>query len=185
MADCPVAGDSWQGLTRVRNQIVYTRGVESPDGNIRIVPLADYFNHGSACTEIEPYYDEAGNYYAYTTYDVPAGSPLRISCESRKVVRNSHVHSVHCLLTSLFLAFRRRSSEPFAPAGAVRFPGRGLPGVVLQAAAAHRQPGHARLGKWTEGGGKGGRGRSKKYTNRQANDLLTKSVVCRVTRTTA
>lgn len=37
------------------------------------------FNHGSDYTEIEPSYDEQGNYYAYTTYDVPAGSPLRIS----------------------------------------------------------------------------------------------------------
>lgn len=37
------------------------------------------FNHGSDYTEIEPSYDEEGNYYAYTTFDVPAGSPLRIS----------------------------------------------------------------------------------------------------------
>jgi len=37
------------------------------------------FNHGSDYTEIEQSYDEAGNYYACTTYDVPAGSPLRIS----------------------------------------------------------------------------------------------------------
>ena len=36
------------------------------------------FNHGSDYTEIEPSYDEEGNYYAYTSYDVPAGSPLRI-----------------------------------------------------------------------------------------------------------
>lgn len=60
-------------------QIVYTRAVETEDGDLRIVPVADYFNHGSDYTEISPYYDEAGNYYAYTTYDVPAGSPLRIS----------------------------------------------------------------------------------------------------------
>lgn len=37
------------------------------------------FNHGSDYQEIEPSYDEQGNYYAYTSYDVPAGSPLRIS----------------------------------------------------------------------------------------------------------
>lgn len=41
--------------------------------------MTDYFNHGSDYAEIEPYYDENGNYYAYTTYDLPAGSPLRIS----------------------------------------------------------------------------------------------------------
>ncbi|KAL7530569.1 hypothetical protein ACHAWF_003432 [Thalassiosira exigua] len=40
--------------------------------------MADYFNHGSDYTEIEATYDEAGNYYAYATYDVPAGAPLRI-----------------------------------------------------------------------------------------------------------
>ncbi|KAL7529579.1 hypothetical protein ACHAXR_006344, partial [Thalassiosira sp. AJA248-18] len=60
-------------------QIVYTRSVEMEDGDLKIVPMADYFNHGSDYTEIQPSYDEAGNYYAYTTYDVPAGSPLRIS----------------------------------------------------------------------------------------------------------
>ena len=37
------------------------------------------FNHGSDCTEIEESYDEQGNYYASTVYDVPAGSPLRKS----------------------------------------------------------------------------------------------------------
>merc|ERR1712032_546747 len=37
------------------------------------------FNHGSAYTEIDASYDEGGNYYAYTTYDVPAGSSLRVS----------------------------------------------------------------------------------------------------------
>lgn len=46
---------------------------------MKIIPLADYFNHGSDYTEIESSYDDAGNYYAYTSYDVTAGSPLRIS----------------------------------------------------------------------------------------------------------
>ncbi|KAL7442061.1 hypothetical protein ACHAXM_011288 [Skeletonema potamos] len=59
-------------------QIVYTRSFESADGDLKIVPLADMFNHG-AYPEIESSYDEEGNYYAYTTYDVPAGSPLRMS----------------------------------------------------------------------------------------------------------
>mmetsp|Transcript_14867 Transcript_14867/g.27036 ORF Transcript_14867/g.27036 Transcript_14867/m.27036 type:complete len:473 (-) Transcript_14867:10-1428(-) len=60
-------------------QIVYTRAFEAPDGDMKIVPMGDMFNHGSEYTEIDPSYDEAGNYYAYTSYDVPAGSPLRIS----------------------------------------------------------------------------------------------------------
>jgi len=60
-------------------QIVYTRSIETEDGDLRIVPMADYFNHGSDYTEVQSSYDEAGNYCAYTLYDVPAGSPLRIS----------------------------------------------------------------------------------------------------------
>ena len=60
-------------------QIVYTRSVETDDGDLKIIPLGDYFNHGSDYTEIQSSYDEYGNYYAYTTYDVPAGSQLRIS----------------------------------------------------------------------------------------------------------
>jgi len=59
-------------------QIVYTRSFETADGDLKIVPLADMFNHG-AYPEVESSYDEEGNYYAYTTYDVPAGSPLRMS----------------------------------------------------------------------------------------------------------
>jgi hypothetical protein len=60
-------------------QIVYTRSFETEDGDLKIVPMADYLDHGSDYTEIEPYFDSHGNYYAYTTYDVPAGSPLRVS----------------------------------------------------------------------------------------------------------
>lgn len=47
--------------------------------DLRIVPMADMFNHGSSETEIEIAYDDQGNCYAQTTKDVPAGSPLRIS----------------------------------------------------------------------------------------------------------
>ena len=60
-------------------QIVYTRAVQGDDLDYKLIPLADYFNHGSEYTEIEEQYDENGNYYAYTSYDVVAGSPLRIS----------------------------------------------------------------------------------------------------------
>lgn len=64
-------------------QIVYTRAVPSEDGtNYMIIPLADYFNHGSEYQEITSSFDEQGNYMAYTSYDVPAGSPLRISYAS-------------------------------------------------------------------------------------------------------
>lgn len=62
-------------------QIVYTRAFESNDGSgdLRLVPFGDYFNHGSTFTEVEAAYDEAGNYFALTTYDIPAGSQLRMS----------------------------------------------------------------------------------------------------------
>jgi len=61
-------------------QIVYTRAFEANDGSgdLRIVPMGDFFNHGTD-TEINFAYDEEGNYWAQTSYDVPAGSPLRMS----------------------------------------------------------------------------------------------------------
>ena len=40
--------------------------------------MADMFNHVTD-TEIDIRFDDEGNCYAYTTRDVPAGSPLRIS----------------------------------------------------------------------------------------------------------
>jgi len=46
--------------------------------NLTLFQSKKMFNHG-AYPEIESSYDEEGNYYAYTTYDVPAGSPLRMS----------------------------------------------------------------------------------------------------------
>eukprot|EP00581_Thalassiosira_minuscula_P012769 CAMPEP_0183715368 /NCGR_PEP_ID=MMETSP0737-20130205/9618_1 /TAXON_ID=385413 /ORGANISM="Thalassiosira miniscula, Strain CCMP1093" /LENGTH=542 /DNA_ID=CAMNT_0025944459 /DNA_START=82 /DNA_END=1710 /DNA_ORIENTATION=+ len=65
-------------LCRWAYQVVYTRAVETDDGDLRIVPMADYFNHGSQdWPEIASSYDDAGNYYAYSQIDVPAGSPLR------------------------------------------------------------------------------------------------------------
>ena len=61
-------------------QIVYTRSIPVNAGTeYKIVPVADYFNHGSDYTEITSNFDENGNYYAYTSYDVMGGSPLRIS----------------------------------------------------------------------------------------------------------
>lgn len=58
--------------------VVYTRSFMSDDGDMRIVPMADMFNHGTD-TEVAISHDEEGNYYAYSTYDVPAGYPLRMS----------------------------------------------------------------------------------------------------------
>jgi len=60
---------------------VYTRAYADKEGqgsDVTITPLADMFNHGTE-TEIEMYFDEGGNAMAYTTVDVRANSPLRIS----------------------------------------------------------------------------------------------------------
>ena len=71
--------DHPRDLCKWAYQIVYTRGIETEDGDLRIVPFGDYFNHGSEYTEIDYSFDEEGNYYSYTSYNVPAGTPLRIS----------------------------------------------------------------------------------------------------------
>lgn len=44
----------------------------------KLVPMGDMFNHGTE-TECDIAFDEEGNCQVYTTVDVPAGSPLRIS----------------------------------------------------------------------------------------------------------
>uniref|UniRef100_A0A7S2MJ56 SET domain-containing protein n=1 Tax=Helicotheca tamesis TaxID=374047 RepID=A0A7S2MJ56_9STRA len=58
--------------------VVYTRGFKCPDGDFRVVPMGDMFNHGTE-TEIQINYDDDGNFCAYASRDVPAGSPLRMS----------------------------------------------------------------------------------------------------------
>ncbi|KAL9188859.1 hypothetical protein ACHAXT_011349 [Thalassiosira profunda] len=82
IAMVPFLGDDIKNnprLVKWAYQIAYTRAVETDDGDLQIVPMGDYFDHGSESVEIQPSYDDAGNYYAYTTYDVSAGQPLRIS----------------------------------------------------------------------------------------------------------
>lgn len=46
--------------------------------DLRIVPVADMFNHATNA-EVDLSYDEYGNLYAYSNQPVPAGSPLRIN----------------------------------------------------------------------------------------------------------
>ena len=61
---------------------VHTRAYDSkegqPPGQASLVPMADMFNHGTD-TEVEVAFDEQGNCLVYTTTDVYANSPLRIS----------------------------------------------------------------------------------------------------------
>lgn len=61
-------------------QVVYTRSFEANDGSgdLCIVPMGDYFNHGAEAN-IAMKYDDSGNFRVGTTRDVPAGSPLHMS----------------------------------------------------------------------------------------------------------
>ncbi|KAL7553642.1 hypothetical protein ACHAWF_016949 [Thalassiosira exigua] len=58
--------------------VVETRSLDVGGERI-IVPMADMLNHGSSGYEVEISYDEEGSCLAYTTAEVPAGSPLRMS----------------------------------------------------------------------------------------------------------
>lgn len=57
--------------------VALTRSIEWY-GERYIAPYGDMFNHGME-TEVEVSIDEEGNFMAYTTVDVPGGSPLRMS----------------------------------------------------------------------------------------------------------
>ena len=65
-------------LTKWAYNVVYTRCVENPGGDMVIVPMADYFNHGAE-PNVYITYDEVGNSYVYTARDIQAGEPLVLS----------------------------------------------------------------------------------------------------------
>mmetsp|Transcript_6350 Transcript_6350/g.9229 ORF Transcript_6350/g.9229 Transcript_6350/m.9229 type:complete len:447 (-) Transcript_6350:159-1499(-) len=67
-----------KNLAKWAYNAVRTRGFVAPDGDLRIVPVVDMFNHGTE-TEVEMQYDEEGNCYMVATKDIPANSPLRMS----------------------------------------------------------------------------------------------------------
>jgi len=68
-------------LTTWAYSVVQTRCSENPDdGDVCLVPMADFFNHQGAETDVYLSYDDDGNCFAYTTQDVPAGQPLRVCC---------------------------------------------------------------------------------------------------------
>lgn len=79
-----VIGDYTKGNEEVIKwafNAVYTRAYADKDGqgsDVTITPLGDMFNHGTE-TDVEVYFDEGGNAMVYTTADVAANSPLRIS----------------------------------------------------------------------------------------------------------
>ncbi|CAJ1963817.1 unnamed protein product [Cylindrotheca closterium] len=57
--------------------VAVTRSIEW-NGERLIAPMADFFNHGAE-TEVDISYDADGNCMVYSSRDVPAGSPLRVS----------------------------------------------------------------------------------------------------------
>lgn len=68
-------------LARWAFAVVFTRCTPFGGGDgtdAQIIPIADYFNHGTE-TEVGLNIDEEGNAYVYATKDIPAGSPLRVS----------------------------------------------------------------------------------------------------------
>jgi len=67
-----------EGIIKWAFNAVHTRRLGDPGQEQFLVPMADMFNHGTE-TEVEIGFDEQGNCQAYTTVDVPAGSPLRRS----------------------------------------------------------------------------------------------------------
>ena len=58
---------------------VVTTRCQGSDAEKFIAPMAEMFNHGTE-HEVDFYFDDQGNLYAYATKNIPAGSPLRMSC---------------------------------------------------------------------------------------------------------
>mmetsp|Transcript_1557 Transcript_1557/g.3972 ORF Transcript_1557/g.3972 Transcript_1557/m.3972 type:complete len:425 (+) Transcript_1557:118-1392(+) len=77
--NAPISEDILKNVTVLKwaYNVALTRSIEMY-GERLIAPLADMFNHGTE-TEVEISYDENGDCYAYAQYDIPAGSPLRVS----------------------------------------------------------------------------------------------------------
>lgn len=57
--------------------VATTRAMELSGEKI-LAPMADMFNHGTDCS-VAMHLDEGGNVMAYSTADIPAGTPLRMS----------------------------------------------------------------------------------------------------------
>jgi len=55
--------------------IAFTRGMDTPDGDFKVIPMVDYFNHG-AVAQVQVNYDGQGNCHVYTTGNIPAGTQL-------------------------------------------------------------------------------------------------------------
>lgn len=72
---------NYEDLTKWAFAVVNTRSFEIPmNGDFCIVPMGDYVNHGGYDEiNVERSFDDEGNFYFYSTQNIPAGSPLKIS----------------------------------------------------------------------------------------------------------
>lgn len=68
---------SRKDLAKWAFSVVHTRCFEA-NGDILIIPMVDMLNHGTE-TEVDLSFDEEGNCYGISKYDIPAGYPLRMS----------------------------------------------------------------------------------------------------------
>ena len=69
-----------EDITKWAFAVVNTRCNDLPNGDVALIPIIDYFNHGGQY-EANAYlsYDEQGNCYAYSNQDISAGGPLLLS----------------------------------------------------------------------------------------------------------
>ena len=58
--------------------VVFTRHVDLPGGDVGLVPMVDYFNHGVEAN-VDVTYDDEGNCHVYTNREVGMNEPLVIS----------------------------------------------------------------------------------------------------------
>ena len=65
-------------VTKWAFNVVFTRCVELPGGDMALVPMVDYLNHGAE-PNVDISYDGEGNCYVYSMRDVGAGEPLVFS----------------------------------------------------------------------------------------------------------
>jgi len=66
------------GLLKWAYNLVTTRSIETPSGDVIIAPMGDMFNHG-ADPNVELQFDEEGNCYAIATKPISPGSELLVS----------------------------------------------------------------------------------------------------------
>jgi len=65
-------------LLKFAYNVVFTRSFPTPDGDYRIAPVADMFNHGYP-DNVQVSYDQNGNCEVYLKEDVAPGTPLTLS----------------------------------------------------------------------------------------------------------